>query len=135
MIRFITNHTMAHFIFRNHSKLELLKIAKTRFASYNLTFRRMLKVREALASMASSDSWRDLKDRATSASDRDYFQEVEDTILDSHFWQQVKYIMQFTKPIYNMIQFADTDQPVIGEVYEQMDNMLGQIKDIVQLRM
>ena len=26
MIRFITNHSMAHFIFRNHSKLELLKI-------------------------------------------------------------------------------------------------------------
>jgi hypothetical protein len=33
-----------------------------------------------------------------------------------------------------MIQFADTDQPVIGEVYEQMDNMLGQIKDIVEQR-
>ena len=31
-----------------------------------------------------------------------------------------------------MIQFADTDKPVIGEVYEQMDSMLGQIKDIVE---
>ena len=31
-----------------------------------------------------------------------------------------------------MIPFADTDKPVIGEVYEQMDNMLGQIKDVVQ---
>jgi len=30
-----------------------------------------------------------------------------------------------------MIRFADTNAPVIGEVYEQMDNMLGQIKDIV----
>ncbi len=26
----------------------------------------------------------------------------------------------------------NTDQPVIGDVYEQMDNMLGQIKDIVE---
>jgi hypothetical protein len=60
--------------------LELLKIAKTRFASYYLTFRRQLKVREALASMASSDSWRDLKDRATSVYERSDFQEVEDTI-------------------------------------------------------
>jgi hypothetical protein len=33
-----------------------------------------------------------------------------------------------------MIRFADTDQSVIGEVYEQMDSMLGQIKDIVQPR-
>jgi hypothetical protein len=64
MIRFITNHSMAHFIFRNHSKLELLKIAKTRFASYYLTFKHLLKVREALTSMASSDSWQDLKDKA-----------------------------------------------------------------------
>ena len=41
-------------------------------------------------------------------------------------------MLQFTKPIYNMIQFADTDQLVIGEVYEKMDTMLGQIKDIVE---
>jgi hypothetical protein len=33
-----------------------------------------------------------------------------------------------------MIRFANIDQLVIGEVYEQMDNMLGQIKDIVELR-
>ena len=33
-----------------------------------------------------------------------------------------------------MICFADTDQSVIGEVYEQMDSMLGQNKDIVEQR-
>ena len=33
-----------------------------------------------------------------------------------------------------MICFADTNQPVIREVYEQMDSMLGQIKDIVEQR-
>ena len=49
MISFITNHSNAHGIFRAHSKLELLKITKTRFASYYLTFRHLLKVREALA--------------------------------------------------------------------------------------
>jgi hypothetical protein len=87
MIRFITNHTMGHFIFHNHSKLELLKIAKTRFASYYLTFMHLLKVREALACMASSDSWQDLKDRATSSSDKIEFQEVKDTVLDCQFWQ------------------------------------------------
>ena len=85
MIKFITNHSMAHHIFCNHSRLELLKIAKTRFGSYYLTFRRLLKVREALASMVSSDSWQGLKDRAASASDRHDFQEVEDTVLDGQF--------------------------------------------------
>jgi hypothetical protein len=33
-----------------------------------------------------------------------------------------------------MIRFADYDRPVIGEVYEKMDSMLGQIKDIVEPR-
>ena len=88
-----------------------------------------MKVREALASMVSSDSWHGLKDSAASASDRHDFQEVEDTVLDGHFQTQVKYVLQFTKPVYNMIRFADTDQSVIGDVYEQMDSMLGHIKD------
>ena len=85
MIKFITNHSMAHHIFRNHSRLELLKIAKTRFGSYYLTFRRLLKVREALASMVSSDLWQGLKDKAASASDRHDFQEVEGAVLDGQF--------------------------------------------------
>ena len=132
MIRFIANHSNAHNIFHSHSSLELLKIAKTRFASYYLTFRRLVKVREALASMVSSESWEILKERATSASDKHDFQEVENTVLDGHFWSQVRYVLQFTKPIYNMIRFANTNKAVIGEVYEQMDSMLGHIKDIVQ---
>ena len=33
-----------------------------------------------------------------------------------------------------MIRFVDTEQLVIGEVQEQMDSMLGQIKDIVEPR-
>jgi len=43
----------------------------------------------------------------------------------------VGYVLQFTKTIYNMIHFASTNALVIGEVYEQMENMLGKIKDIV----
>ena len=134
MIRFITNHSNAHGIFRTHSKLELLKITKTTFASYYLTFRRLLKVREALASMVSSESWQVLKDRATSTSDKDDFQEAKDTILDGQFWASVKFVLQFTKTIYHMIRFEDTNKSVIGEVYEHMDSMLGKIKDIVELK-
>jgi hypothetical protein len=134
MIKFINNHTMAHFIFRNHSKLELLKIAKTKFSSYYLTFKCLLKtVREALDSMVSSDSWKDLKDRATFVSKKHEFQKV-DTKLDGQFWKQVRYILQFTKPIYSMNWFAETNMPMIREVYEHMDSMLGQIKDIIELR-
>ncbi|KAF7153785.1 hypothetical protein RHSIM_Rhsim01G0022100 [Rhododendron simsii] len=30
-----------------------------------------------------------------------------------------------------MLRFSDTDQPIIGEVYEQMETVLGSIKDIL----
>jgi hypothetical protein len=55
-------------------------------------------------------------------------------VLDGQFFQRVRYVMQFTKPIYCMIRFIDTNLPMIGEVYEQMDKMLGQIKVIVEPR-
>eukprot|EP00253_Pinus_taeda_P015575 PITA_15575 len=44
MIKFITNHSKTHGLFCSHSRLELLKIARTRFGSYYLTFRRLLKM-------------------------------------------------------------------------------------------
>ena len=134
MIKFITNHSNTHGLFRSHSRLELLKIARTRFGSYYLTFRRLLKVREALASMVSSPHWQVLKERATNVADIAGFETVEEAALDGQFWTTVRQVLDFTKPIYNMIRFADTDKLVIGEVYEQMDTMLGEIKDIVNNR-
>lgn len=108
-----------------------MKISKTRLASYYLTFMHLVKVREALASMVSGESWKILKERATIASDWHEFQEVENIVLDGQFWSQVRYVLQFTKPIYNMIWFVGTNKLVIGEVYEEMDSMLGHIKDII----
>ena len=118
MIKFITNHSNTHGLFRTHSKLELLKIAKTRFASYYLTFRRLLKVRESLAAMVSSPHWQVLKDRVAKIVDRQGFEQVEETALDPLFWARVREILNFTKPIYYMIRFSDTNKPVIVEVYE-----------------
>jgi hypothetical protein len=85
-------------------------------------------VRQALGAMVMSDEWDAL------SNDREGATTVKETVLDSQFWSQVRFVLQFTKPIYHMIKFADSDRPIIGEVYEQMDSMLGQIKDIVDPR-
>ena len=69
--------------------------------------------------MVSIESWKVLKDRATSTYDKLDFQDVEDTVLDGQFWASVKFVLQFTKPVYHMIQFANKDKSIIGEVYEQ----------------
>ena len=128
VIKFITGHTRVNYFYGTYSKLQLLKIAKTRFASYYLTFRRLVRVRQALTNLVCAETWDEIN------TDTDGANVVKDTVLDSYFWSQVKYVLQFTKPIYYMIKFADSDRPVIGEVYEQMDSMLGQIKDIVEPR-
>ena len=85
-------------------------------------------MRQALTNMVTAESWEEIN------TDRDGANAAKDTILDILFWSQVKYVLQFTKPIYYMIKFGDSDKPIIGEVYEKMDNMLGQIKDIVEPR-
>ena len=84
--------------------------------------------------MVSSQNWQVLKERATNVADRRGFELVEEAALDGQFWTSVKHVLDFTKPIYHMIRFADADKPVIGEEYEQMDTMLGQIEDIVHNR-
>ena len=71
-----------------------------------------MRVRQALGAMMMSDEWDAL------SIDRDGMDATKDTVLDSYFWSQVKYVLQFTKPIYNMIQFSDSDRLVIREVYE-----------------
>eukprot|EP00253_Pinus_taeda_P019326 PITA_19326 len=94
MKKFITNHSNTHGLFCSHSRLELLKIAKTRFCSYYLTFRRLLKVRESLASMVSSPLWQVLKERATNTTDRRGFGLVEEAALDGQFWTSVRQVLE-----------------------------------------
>jgi hypothetical protein len=112
LIKFVTQAYKGSYFYGTHSRLLLLKIAKTRFSSYFLTFRCLLKVRQALGAMVMSDAWDDFN------TDRDGADAMKETILDSHFWSQVRYVLQLTRPIYNMIKFADSDRPIIGEVYE-----------------
>jgi len=92
-IKFIADHSNTHGIFHSHSRLELLKLGKTRFASYYLTFRCLLKVRESLASMVSSTHWQVLKDWAPTATDREAFDDVEVTDLHGHFWASVRDVL------------------------------------------
>ena len=115
MIKFITNHSNTHGLFRSHLRLKMLKIAKTRISKYYLTFKRLLKVRESLTTMVSSPHWQVLKDKAAKIVDRQGFEHVEETAFDPLFWACVREILNFTKPIYHIIHFSDTDKPVIGE--------------------
>jgi hypothetical protein len=128
LIKFIIGHTRINYFYNTHSRLQLLKIANTRFASYYLTFRRLLKVRQDLGAMVMSDAWDELSNGGEDATT------VKEIVLDSQFWSQVWFVLQFTKPIYQMIKFGDSNRTIIREVYELMDSMKEKIKDSVEPR-
>nr|KAJ0207078.1 hypothetical protein LSAT_V11C500252830 [Lactuca sativa] len=54
------NHTHALDIFRDNSQLELLKVAKTIFASHYIFLKRLWDCRESLATIIVLNSWREL---------------------------------------------------------------------------
>jgi hypothetical protein len=67
-------------------------------------------VRQALGAMVMSDAWNEL------SSDREGANAMKEIVLDSQFWSQSQYVLQFTKPIHHMIKFANTKRPIIREV-------------------
>lgn len=131
IVKYIINHQQALAIFRAHSKLELLKVAKTRFASHYILLKRLVDVRFDLAATMVSKSWKDWM-KGGDEHTRKMGDLVQRTTSSEEFWDNVANIIKFTKPIYYLIKFCDGEGQKMGEVYERMDNMLGEIKDAME---
>ncbi|KAK1391295.1 DUF659 domain-containing protein [Heracleum sosnowskyi] len=130
IVKYFKNHDRAYDIFRNHSGLELLKVAKTRFGSHFILLRRLSKCREALATTIVVRAWKDwIKSGDEHA--REVAKEVSATISDEEFWDEVENIIVITKPLYYMIKFSDGEGQKMGEIYEKMDSMIGEIGDVM----
>lgn len=130
IVKYFLNHDRAHEIFRNHSGLELLKVAKTRFGSHYLLLRRLLDCREALATCTVVRLWKEWLASGDEHA-KELGKEVAATLTDEEFWDEVENILAITKPIYYMIKFADGEGQKMGEVYEKMDYMIGEVSDIM----
>eukprot|EP00253_Pinus_taeda_P014332 PITA_14332 len=124
---FITNHSMSQTIYRGFTKLELLKVAETRFASHTLVIKRLVEVRQALQAMVIDPYWESCK---TSISDRE--QKSKPIILDDAWSDKVQYLVRLIEPILTLIRAFDTDTPCLGEVYENIDSMLEKIRKIIK---
>uniref|UniRef100_A0A2N9GH34 DUF659 domain-containing protein n=1 Tax=Fagus sylvatica TaxID=28930 RepID=A0A2N9GH34_FAGSY len=44
---------------------------------------------------------------------------------------EVDFILEFTKPIYDMIRVVDTDTPIIHLVYDMWDTMIEKVKEVI----
>ncbi|KAK1368727.1 hypothetical protein POM88_034819 [Heracleum sosnowskyi] len=131
VIKFFKNHGTTLALFRANSALELLKVTKTRFASHYILLRRISKCREALATSVVLMAWKEWL-RSCDLGTRTLGEEVTATIGNDEFWGEVYNILAITKPIYLMIKFCDGEGPKMGEIYERMDCMLGEITDVMK---
>ena len=42
-------------------------------------------------------------------------------MLDDGRWERVDLTIKIMDPIISLLRFADTDQPILGDVYEEWD--------------
>ena len=87
-----------------HGKMELLKPADTRFASYYILLRRLVEMKGALAAIVINDMWDQWKQSSLVV-----VVEVKRLILDDHFWVDVKFVLEFVQPICDMLRYKETN--------------------------
>ncbi|XP_021729060.1 uncharacterized protein LOC110696091 isoform X1 [Chenopodium quinoa] len=123
---YIMNHSMRLSMFNKFSPLKLLCIADTRFASIVCMLKRLKLLKTSLQSMVISENWSLYKDDR-----RGQASHVREKILDEIWWEKVDYILDFTRPIYEMIRVCDTDKSSLHLVYERWDIMVQKVKDAI----
>ncbi|KAK2643794.1 hypothetical protein Ddye_018989 [Dipteronia dyeriana] len=110
---FIMNHSMRLSMFNDHSKLKLLSIADTRFASTIVMLKRFKQIKQGLEQIVISERWDIYKD-----DDMEKARSMKEKILNEYFWVDIDCILSFTSPIYEMLRMADTDKQCLHLVYE-----------------
>ncbi|XP_054781912.1 uncharacterized protein LOC129289127 [Prosopis cineraria] len=123
---FIMNHSMRLAMFNEFVPLKLLAIAETRFASTIVMLKRFKLIKTSLHTLVISEEWNAYRD-----DDIGNAATMKDIILNDLWWEKVDYILFFTKPIYDMLRFADTDRPTLHLIYEMWDLMIEQIKESI----
>lgn len=120
---FIMNHNMRLSMFQKYSPLKLLSVADTRFASIIVMLKRFRLIKRGLQAMVISEEWASYREE-----DMGKANFVKEKILNDDWWDKVAYILDFTRPIYDMIRYCDTDKPCLHLVYEMWDSMIEKVK-------
>jgi len=56
---------------------------------------------------------------------------VKDIVLYDAWWERVDLTIKIMDPIIFLLQFANTDNPILGEVYEGWDSMIESVRTII----
>ncbi|KAF8412755.1 hypothetical protein HHK36_000725 [Tetracentron sinense] len=114
---FVVNHSTAFTIYNKYSKLKLLGVTETRFAST------LILVKSALQRMVIDESWRFYREE-----DSQKVQKIKEILVSDLWWDNVEYLLDFSEPIVSMLRVADTDTPMLHLVYEKWDSMIEEIR-------
>ncbi|XP_056698734.1 uncharacterized protein [Spinacia oleracea] len=125
--KFVTTHDMVKIIFTKHTKLQLLSVAETRFASHYVVAERMKEVKEGLEKMVMDSDFRVLF-KTTKNSIHIKAREFKENILNDSWWDNLDYFLKFIEPIYEIIRVGDKDAPVLHLVYDMWDTMIETTK-------
>jgi hypothetical protein len=98
IIKFITNHHQYQAIYREHSKLELLKVVETRYASNFIMLRRLVEVKTALMSMVMDVTWAEWKQ-----ADSERGSMVQRLLIDEDWWTKIEFLLKFTLPAFELL--------------------------------
>ena len=55
-------------------------------------------------------------------------------VLVDRWWDKIDYILSFTKPIFDMLRFADTDKPFLHLVCDIRNTMIEKVKTAIYRR-
>lgn len=120
---FIINHTMKLSIFEEFSKLKILVIADTRFASDIVMLKRFRLIKQSLLRMVISDQWPDYR-----KGNIEQAHIVKTKIIDDLWWDQIEYILAFTEPIYSMLRMVDIEKSCFHLICEMWTDMIEKVK-------
>ncbi|KAL2939954.1 tRNA modification GTPase MnmE [Bienertia sinuspersici] len=113
VVKFFNGHQHVATLFKAKSTKILLKVAKTRFACMYIMLKRMLDVREALVTTIVIKAWRDWLAK----------QDVQTGIQGLSFKCYCDHQAHL-----ETAEFCDGDGPKMGEIYERMDNLVGEVE-------
>ena len=56
---------------------------------------------------------------------------IRGLILNESWWDRAEHLLKITESILSMIRYTDMDRPCLGEVYDGIDSMIEDIRNII----
>ena len=107
--------------------MELLKVAKTRYASNFIMLRHLVEVKPALMSMVVGATWAEWRQ-----ADSEKGSIVQRMLTDEDWWNKIDFSHKITLVTFELLQLVDIDEPFLGEIYDGMDMIVEKIMGIAQ---